>query len=83
LYITSRRINILLLDLRKELIMTKEQNKIIPMTDDLMFKKVWGDPDGIQRTEYIASVLLGIQIEKLKGKVEVLETEKRLKSKKR
>jgi len=52
-----------------------------PMKKDLLFKKVWGDPDGIQRTEALVSIMLRLPYEEVKGKLEVIETEKRLKRK--
>ncbi len=62
--------------------MLEEKKYIIPMTDDLMFKKMWGDPGGIRRTEALISILLGIPYKLIKGNLEIIETEKRLKNKK-
>lgn len=58
-----------------------KKNFIIPMTDDLMFKKMWGDPNGIRRAEALVSILLGIPYELVKGNLEIVETEKRIKNK--
>ena len=52
-----------------------------PIKKDLLFKKVWGDPDGIQRTEALVSIMLRLPYEEVKGKLEIIETEKRLKRK--
>ena len=56
--------------------------KIVHMTDDLMFKKMWGDPNGIRRTEILVSIMLKVPYELIKGNIELIETEKRLKKKK-
>lgn len=56
-------------------------NKIIPLSFDLAFKKVFGDNDNIERLEAFLSLYLNIPIEDLKGNVTVIDNEKRLKQK--
>lgn len=58
-----------------------EEQKIIPISFDMVFKKMWGDPNGKQRLEAFLSIMLGIPYEKLKGKVEIIESEKRIDNK--
>lgn len=56
--------------------------KIIPISYDMVFKKMWGDPNNEQRLEAFLSIILGISYEKIKGKVEIVESEKRIGNKK-
>lgn len=56
--------------------------KIIPMTYDIVFKKVWGDPEGIKRLTLLLSICLGIPYEELLGNIEIIESEKRNRRKK-
>lgn len=51
--------------------------KLIPMLNDKVFKRIWGDEKRIERLEYLISVILHMPKDKLKGKVEIIESEKR------
>ena len=55
--------------------------KIIPLEIDLLFKKVFGDNDGIRRLEGLVSILLQVPYEEVKGNVIVLNGEKRINNK--
>lgn len=51
--------------------------KIIPMLNDKVFKRIWGSEKSIDRLEYLISVILHMPKERLRGKVEIIESEKR------
>lgn len=51
--------------------------KIIPLTNDLLCKKVFGDIDGIRRLEGFISTYFNVPYEEVKGNVKILESEKR------
>ena len=46
--------------------------QLIPMYYDKVFKKIWRDPDNIDRLTFLLSVILKIPFDKLKGHVEIL-----------
>ena len=52
--------------------------KLIPMTCDMVFKKMWGDPDNVDRLSALLSIILDIPYQELKGNVEIIESEKRI-----
>ncbi|MCI8778940.1 MAG: hypothetical protein HFI87_07315 [Bacilli bacterium] len=39
---------------------------------------MWGDPDNINRLSALLSIILKITYEKIKGNVEIIESEKKL-----
>ena len=57
--------------------MKSESNKLIPIAADRCFKKVFGDPFAIQRLEGFLSVYYNIPYENIKGKVMIIESDKR------
>lgn len=61
--------------------MVETNKKIIPMTYDLIFKKMWGDPNGIDRLSILLSKILNIPYNVLKNNVELIDTEKRINKK--
>lgn len=54
--------------------------KIVPISYDMAFKKMWGDPDGPNRTALLLSVMLNIPYHVIEGKTEIIESEKRIKN---
>ncbi|MCM1371152.1 MAG: Rpn family recombination-promoting nuclease/putative transposase [Clostridium sp.] len=54
--------------------------KFVPMYVDIVFKKIWGDPDNTNRLSFLLSKVLNIPYEDLKGNVEIIESEKKLKN---
>ena len=52
--------------------------QLIPMFCDKVFKKVWGDPDNVDRLTFLLSIVLKIPFKELKGHVQILESEKRI-----
>ena len=55
----------------------RNDNEIIPICFDRLFKKVFGDPFAVHRLEAFLSVYYDIPYEKLKGKVTILESDRR------
>ena len=53
-------------------------NQLIPMFCDKVFKKVWGDPDNVDRLTFLLSIVLKIPFKELKGHVQIIESEKRI-----
>ena len=53
------------------------KQKIIPLGKDMLFKKVFGDNNAIERLEGFISVYFNAPIEEVKGKVKVVNGEKR------
>ena len=58
------------------------EKKLIPMSFDLIFKKMFGDNEHKERTASLLSVLLGIPYDDLVDNIELLPTEKKLRNKK-
>ena len=56
-----------------------ESEIFVPLSCDLMFKKVFGDNENIERLEALLSLYLDIPIEVLHGNVTIVNNEKRLK----
>ena len=54
-----------------------DENKIIQISFDRLFKKVFGDIFGIQRLEGLLCEYFNLPYEKIKGKVYILESDKR------
>ena len=57
--------------------MERKPNELIPIASDRSFKKVFGDPFGIQRLEGFLSVYYHIPYDDIKGKVIIIESDKR------
>ena len=55
-----------------------KEKKLVPISCDMVFKKMWGDPDNIDRLSALLSIILRIPYDKLKGNVEIIESEKRV-----
>lgn len=55
-----------------------KEKKLVPIRCDKVFKKMWGDPDNINRLSALLSIILKIPYEKIKGNVEIIESEKRV-----
>lgn len=51
--------------------------KIVPLTNDLLLKKVFGDIDGIKRLEGFISSYFNVPYEEVKGNVRIIESGKR------
>ncbi len=58
-----------------------EKTKLIPMSCDMVFKKMWGDPDNIDRLSALLSIILGIPYEKLRNRIEIIDSEKKVTNK--
>ena len=56
-----------------------ESEIFVPLSCDLMFKKVFGDNENIERLEALLSLYLNIPIEVLHGNVTIVNNKKRLK----
>lgn len=52
--------------------------KIIPLSYDLIFKKVFGDSENIENLETLISIYFNIKKEDVHGNIEILNTEKRI-----
>ena len=57
------------------------KGEIVPLSIDLLFKKVFGNNDAIKRLEALLSIYFNAPYEELKGNVKVLNSEKRIKNK--
>ena len=57
------------------------EGEIVPLSIDLLFKKVFGNNDAIKRLEALLSIYFNAPYEELKGNVKVLNSEKRIKNK--
>lgn len=57
------------------------KTKLIPISCDMVFKKMWGDPDNINRLSALLSIILDIPYEKLKDRVEIIDADKRITTK--
>lgn len=57
------------------------KGKIVPLKNDLLFKKVFGDIDGISRLEGFIASYFNVPYNEVKGNVRIIESEKRLKRK--
>ena len=70
---------------RKEKFMTQvkklPKGKIVPLKNDLLFKKVFGDIDGIKRLEGFIASYFNVPYNEVKGNVRILESEKRIQRK--
>ena len=58
-----------------------ETKKIIPLGYDRAFKKIFGDNEAIERVEAFLAEYLNIPCEDIKGKVTILNEEKRVATK--
>ena len=56
-------------------------NEIIPLEVDLLFKKVFGDNDCIERLEGFISAYFNVPYEEVKGNVQVINGERRIRNK--
>lgn len=57
------------------------KTKLIPISCDMVFKKMWGDPDNINRLSALLSIIFDIPYEKLKDRVEIIDADKRITTK--
>lgn len=57
------------------------KGKIVPLENDLLFKKVFGDIDGIRRLEGFIASYFNVPYSEVKGNVRILESEKRIQRK--
>ena len=58
--------------------MTKiKTGKLVPICCDAVFKRMWGDPDNIDRLASLLSIIFHIPYKKLKDNIEIIESEKR------
>ncbi|MCI8778989.1 MAG: hypothetical protein HFI87_07560, partial [Bacilli bacterium] len=55
-----------------------KEKKLVPIKCDMVFKKMWGDPDNLDRLAALLSIILKIPYEKIKGNIEIIESEKRV-----
>ena len=55
-----------------------KNKKLIPIKCDMVFKKVWGDPDNVDRLSTLLSIILRIPYERIKNNIEIIESEKRI-----
>lgn len=44
----------------------------------MVFKKMWGDSDNINRLSFIRSIILDISYEKLKDRIEIVDFDKKI-----
>ena len=59
----------------------EKSKKFIPLSCDLMFKKVFGDSNNIERLESLLAMYLDISFEQAHGNIHILNNEKTLKNK--
>ncbi len=54
---------------------------IVPISFDMVFKKMWGDPNNEQRLEVFLSIMLTIPYQTIKGRTQIIDSEKRIENK--
>ena len=64
------------------IINTTKTKQLIPMSFDLLFKKMFGDENHKERVSYLVSTILNIPYEEVKDNIEILPNDKKLNNKK-
>ena len=57
------------------------KRKLIPLSYDLVFKKMFGDNEHKERVSYLVSIVLEIPYKEVVNSIELMPTEKRIRNK--